>query len=213
VGSIPLVQRSPMKVTYSASVWVASTPVRGVLHLCDPGGRGLVRRMRPFYTFPPSRFRIVPANPCPPHRATRSMDLLNVRCQGHPSGGRFGLTPRPPASRTGTTRSRASRPETAARSCSTPVAPSLVHQGHSFTLSDLPPAWCTSCGCLRESGWGETSLSYRPKEKSSRWWSVSPHLSEQGRSREARCLPGRMSQRSTTIVVGPISLASKAVRT
>jgi hypothetical protein len=44
VGSIPRVQRSPMNVTYSAGVRVASTPVRDVFCVCAiqavaaPGG-------------------------------------------------------------------------------------------------------------------------------------------------------------------------------
>ncbi len=60
---------------------------RRVLHLCDPGGGGFVCGMRAFYAFPPPRFRIVPANPCPPHRAPRTTDLVDVDCQPHPQRG------------------------------------------------------------------------------------------------------------------------------
>jgi hypothetical protein len=155
-----------------------------------------VRGMRAFYAFPPPRFRIVPANPCPPHRATRSTDLLNVRCQPHPQR----RTLRAHATASGRQNWDNQR-WSFARGGSGPILrytgssfPSLVHQGHSFTLTDLPPACCSSCGCLRASGWIEpASLTSRRRERS-RWWSVSRHLFLLLSKADAkRCLPGRMS--------------------
>ena len=68
--------------------------------------------------------------------------------------------------------------------------------GHSFTLTDLPPAWCSSCGCLRESGWVRPA-SYRPKErKLALVVSVSAPFLLSKAEVAKRCLPGRMSAKA-----------------
>ena len=75
----------------------------------------------------------------------------------------------------------------------------LVHQGHSFTLTDLPPAWCSSCGCLRESG-SDQPL-YRPKErKLALVVSVSAPFLLSKAEVAKRCLPGRMSAKARPIM-------------
>ncbi len=165
-----------------------------------------MRGMRAFYAFPPPRFRIVPANPCPPHRATRSTDLLNVRCQAHSQR----RTLRAHATASGRQNWDNQRWSfQSGGSC--PIlkytgSSFLVHQGHSFTLTDLPLAWCSSCGCLSEVRLGQTSLSYRPKERMLALVVSLDTLSEQGGSREALPTWPDVHKDSTTIhhVVGPI---------
>jgi hypothetical protein len=184
-----------MKVTYSASVCVASTPVRDAFCICviQVAAASCVECERFMLSRRPdsgSCQRTRAHHTVPRGARTSSMSAVNRT----PSGGRFGLTPQPRAGRTGTTSAGASRAEAAARFLSTPVAPSLVHQRHSFTLTDLPPAWCSSCGCLRESGWVRPASLTARRRESSRWWSVSRHLFLLSKAEVAkRCLPGRMS--------------------
>ena len=164
--------------------------------------------MRAFYAFPPPRFRIVPANPCPPHRATRSTDLLNVRCQPHSQ--RRTLRAHATASSRQNWDNQRWSFQSGGRCpiLSTPVAPSLVHQRHSFTLTDLPPAWCNSCGCLREVRLGSDQPHLPPEgEKARLVVSVSaPFSNEEDGSREALPTWPDVRKGSTTIhhVVGPI---------
>src|SRR5215211_6775149 len=78
-------------------------------------------------------------------------------------------------------------------------------------LTDLPPVWCRSCGCLHDSRLGQTSLTHRPKErKLALVISVSAPFPTGKAEVAKRCLPGRMSAKvdHDHHVVGRIDLGS-----